>query len=141
VRAHFSHRLRVRYPETDQQGCVYHSRYLEYFDVAMTEFFRALGWNYPDLVAAGCDPSLVETHVVFKGPARFDDEVDIAVRSLRVGNSSFVLSFALSRPNEAAVLVSGQTTYVNIDAATSRPRPLPPPIRTALSERVEPQES
>ncbi|HSC71381.1 MAG TPA: acyl-CoA thioesterase, partial [Candidatus Methylomirabilis sp.] len=39
----FSFPIRVRYSEIDVQGIVYNSRYLEYVDVALTEYFRAMG--------------------------------------------------------------------------------------------------
>ncbi|MBI4736341.1 MAG: hypothetical protein HY766_09850 [candidate division NC10 bacterium] len=38
--------VRVRYSEIDRQGIVYYSRYLEYVDVALSEYFRALGFPY-----------------------------------------------------------------------------------------------
>ena len=36
----FRHRLRVRYSECDPQGHVFNARYLEYFDIGMTELWR-----------------------------------------------------------------------------------------------------
>ena len=36
------HPLRVRYAECDPQGVVFNSRYLEYFDVALTELWREI---------------------------------------------------------------------------------------------------
>ena len=35
------HRLRVRYGECDAQGVVFNAPYLAWFDVAMTELWRA----------------------------------------------------------------------------------------------------
>ena len=39
----FNHKLRVRFGETDMQGIVFNGNYLTYYDVAWTEYFRALG--------------------------------------------------------------------------------------------------
>jgi acyl-CoA thioesterase FadM len=41
----FRYYLRVRYAECDAQKVVFHSRYAEYTDVAINEFFRALGFS------------------------------------------------------------------------------------------------
>jgi acyl-CoA thioester hydrolase len=71
------YRHRVRYHETDAQGFLFNARYLELADVAMTEFFRELGWPYPELVAAGADPSVVSATLTFRKPARFDDLLDV----------------------------------------------------------------
>ena len=38
--------LLVRYAEVDQQGIVFNAHYLTYFDVGITEYFRALGYDY-----------------------------------------------------------------------------------------------
>ena len=39
----FAWRKRVRYAEIDAQAVVYNSRYLEYFDLALTEYWREAG--------------------------------------------------------------------------------------------------
>ena len=48
-REHFGlrERLRVRWAETDMQGIVFNGHYLTYFDVAITEYWRAIGMPYP----------------------------------------------------------------------------------------------
>ena len=43
----FTHSLRVRWSEVDRQGIVFNGNYLNYFDVAMGEYWRALGFPYP----------------------------------------------------------------------------------------------
>lgn len=133
----FAYSLRVRFHETDQQGIVYHSRYLEYLDVAMTEFFRFLGWDYPDLVTSGFDPSLVKTELNFLKPAVFDEMIDIAVNPQRVGRSSLSLAFVISRPGSEERLLSGLTVYVNVDPMTRTSRPIPSQVRAALERMVE----
>jgi acyl-CoA thioester hydrolase len=130
----FEHRLRVRYHETDQQGIVYHARYLEYLDVAMTEYFRHLGWDYKRLVKEGCDPSIVRTTVNFVRPASFEDQISIRVRPVRVGNSSFTLSYEITNGQDGEPLLVAETVYVNFDAATRRSIPLPSSVRERMSQ-------
>ena len=89
---------RVRYHETDAQGYVFNSRYLEFVDVGMTEFVKSLGYpGYGDFVAAGADPSVVRAEVDYRRPARFDDLLDIAVECTHVGTSSFRLRTTITR--------------------------------------------
>jgi acyl-CoA thioester hydrolase len=129
----FRHRMRVRYHETDQQGIVYHARYLEYLDVAMTEYFRHLGWaDFRQLLQEGFDPSLVRTTLHFRRPARFEEEIDIAVWPARVGNSSFTLQYEIRSAADEALL-EAETIYVNFDAATRKSRALP----AGVSERLQ----
>lgn len=129
----FEHRLRVRYHETDQQGIVYHSRYLEYLDVAMTEYFRHLGWDYRRLVQEGCDPSIVRTTVNFVRPASFEDEISIQVRPIRIGNSSFTLGYEISDCKDSKLLLAAETVYVNFDAAKRQSTPLPASVRERMA--------
>lgn len=119
VRNVLSHR--VRYHETDAQGFLFNSRYLELADVAMTEFFRALGFAYGELIAAGMDPSVVRAGIEFRRPARFDDVLDVAAACTRVGRSSFDLAVLVERDRNP--IAEMNLTYVNVEprAGTSRP--------------------
>lgn len=135
----FFHKFRVRYHETDPQKFLFNSRYLEYADVAMTEFFRSLGWSYPELLQMGCDPSVVSSTLDFRRPAYLDDWVDAEVDCLRIGSSSFTLRFSFSVRGEAVCIV--ESVYVNVDPGTASSRPIPADIahqlrlsRTAIAE-------
>ena len=134
IQAVFEHRLRVRYHETDQQGIVYHARYLEYLDVAMTEYFRHLGWGYRRLIEEGCDPSIVRTTIDFVRPASMEDEILIGVRPLRIGNRSFTLSYEITSCPQGELLLSAETVYVNFDAANRKSAPLPASIRNRMTQ-------
>jgi acyl-CoA thioester hydrolase len=129
----FQCRLRVRYHETDQQGGVYHARYLEYLDVAMTEYFRHLGWDYRQLNVEGCDPSLVQTTLKFKRQAIFDEEILVSVWPVRIGNSSYTLCFEIESALVHDELLSAETIYVNFDTKTKRSRPIPASVRDRLA--------
>jgi len=131
----FAHRLRVRYHEVDPQGIVFNSRYLEYLDVAMTEWFRWLGWPYPDLVTAGLDPSLVSLTIDWTAPATFDEQLSVGLSLQRVGRSSYTLAFEISRAETSELLATASVVYVNFDAATRRARPLPDEIRRKMLAR------
>jgi acyl-CoA thioester hydrolase len=121
---------RVRYHECDGQGLMFNGRYLEIADVAMTEFFRALGWTYPQLVAGGTDPSVVRAVLEFRRPVRLDDLVDVGAVCRRVGRSSFDLDVTLRRTGELIADIA--LVYVNVDVTTSRSRPLPDDVADAL---------
>jgi acyl-CoA thioester hydrolase len=129
-------RHRVRYHETDAQRIVFNARYLEWFDVAMAEFFRRCGWDYPALVEAGCDPSLVTVKLEFKRPAVFDDDLDVFVRPIQVGRSSFTLDFDVYRASDGEHLAVAEIVYMNVDVETQRSRPLPEAIRRRLQANL-----
>ena len=51
----FFHDIHVRYIETDQQGHVFFGHYLTYFDVALTEYLKAIGYSYDQFLQVGID--------------------------------------------------------------------------------------
>nr|WP_306631427.1 thioesterase family protein [Arthrobacter ulcerisalmonis] len=124
------YRHKVRNHEVDAQGFLFNSRYLEVADVAMTEFFRSIGWPYPKLIAEGTDPSVVSAVLSFKAPAYFEDDLDVDVKCRKVGTSSFHLDILVSR-NESAVAII-ELVYVNVEPTTAKSRPLPATVAEAL---------
>src|SRR3712207_8836242 len=51
----FVHRFRVRYHECDAQGIVFNANHFAYFDVTLTELWRAAFGSYDAMVEAGTD--------------------------------------------------------------------------------------
>ncbi len=127
----FAYRLRVRWAEVDRQGIVFNGHYLTYFDVGITEYYRALGLPYPDgLVQHGTDLYVRKAEVEYHASAEYDDEVDICVRVERLGRSSFDFRVEIHRADQ--LLVSGKVIYVNAEAAARKSAPLPDFLREAI---------
>jgi acyl-CoA thioester hydrolase len=135
----FSHPLRVRWAEVDRQGIVFNGHYLMYFDVGITEYWRAIGYPYPGtLLQQGNDTFAVKATIEYKAPARYDDQLDVMVRVARIGRTS--LQFVLQIDRGETQLISGELIYVNADAETRKPAPVPAFLREAIVrfERVPP---
>jgi len=126
----YRHSLRVRYQECDPQGVVYFARYPEYYDLAITELWRDTMNGYQMMVDAGADMVVAEMRTRYLGSARFDDLVDVDVVVDRLGGTSMLSSYTISRDGEP--LVEGSVRHVFIDPATKAKRPIPDEIRRAL---------
>src|ERR1041385_9186836 len=90
----FTITIRPRYGECDMQGIVFNAHWLTYFDEASTRFFEHLG-SRPKDTCMGSGPfdfTVVRATLEWKSPARFDDEVVIAIRPTRIGTKSFDLT-------------------------------------------------
>jgi acyl-CoA thioester hydrolase len=127
----FRHRLRVRYGECDPQGVVYFARYADFVDVGMTELWRERIRPYGEMVEAGSDMVVAELQLRYRGPALFDDELDVVIGVDRLGETSLTCAWRIERDGE--VLVEGTIRQVCIDPATKRKKPLPPDVRAALA--------
>lgn len=136
----FSHTLRVRWAEVDRQGIVFNGNYLLYFDVGITEYWRAIGCPYPDaLLQHGSDMFVKKASLEYHGPAGYDDVLDVCVRVARIGRSS--MQFLLEIHRGAEHLIDGEVLYVNVDPATRKSAPVPEFLRAAVLafERISPQ--
>lgn len=130
--APFRYYLRVRYQECDAQHVVFNARYGEYIDIACTEFLRAALPGPRDAMDGTFESQTVRQVIEWKRPARFDDVLEISVRTIRIGTTSFVLQFDLARPGEPDALVTSETTYVHVDPKTWTKREIEPHMRAAL---------
>jgi len=133
----FFHRLRVRWAEADLQGIVFNGHYLTYADVAITEYWRAIGYPYPSSVERlDADWLVVKATLEYRAPARYDDELDIGVRVGRIGNSS--LQFVLEMFCGENHLIDGEIVYVTVNPQTHAPLRVPDALREAIG-RLEGQ--
>jgi acyl-CoA thioester hydrolase len=130
----FRYYLRVRYQECDAQHVVFNARYGDYIDQACFEFLRAALPRPQDAMDGTFESQTVRQVVEWKRPARFDDVLEVAVRTTRLGTTSFVLSFEIRRAGEADLLVTSETTYVHVDSKTWTKREIEPQMRAALED-------
>lgn len=125
------HRFRVRYAECDPQGVVFNAHYLAYFDVGITELWRAALGGYRVMVDAGDDVVVVEATVRYRHPARFDDELELETAVSHLGTTSLGLAHRLTRAPDSRLLAEGEVVYVCVDAAGGK-QPLPGYLHDAL---------
>ena len=125
-----------RYAEVDQQGVVFNGHYLTWFDEACTGFLDHLGVTYPSLIDSGHDIQVVHSEIDYVAAgsvARFG----AGRRGVRrVGSTSFTLGFSVLRHSadtEEAVAVRGRNVYVVVSTEDWAKRPVPGPLREALS--------
>ena len=127
----FRHTFRVRYSEIDPQSVVFNSRYLEYADILVTEYFR-------DRKAAGM-PDDLEFHVRraevdYIAPIRVDELIEGRIEVERIGNSSMAMQVALYGADapEDHVRAEIKLVQVHVDLASGRPLRIPDSLRTAF---------
>ena len=132
--------LRVRYHEVDLQNIVFNANYLIYADIGITEYYRALPplRAHPDGVMDyfGPEHEVVVRHAEldYRASACADDMLDLGVRIIRFGNTSFTAEVAIFRSDMLLTVV--RLRYVHCHVATRRPVALPSSFR-ALVEAFE----
>lgn len=130
----FHHTFRVRYAEVDPQKVVFNSRYLEYADILMTEFFR-------DAHSRGM-PADAEFHVRraqvdYLAPIRFDELIEGRLVIAKIGNSSMETHIALHGADDGVLRANILLVNVHVDLAEGRPLRIPDAVRKAFGFPVE----
>ena len=119
-------RVRVRYAETDQMGVVYHSNYLMWFEVGRVELIRQLGLDYKRLEEEyGCGITVVDVHVRYRAPARYDDELGVQTTLQAVRGAVVRFGYKILRVEDGALLCEGETMHVVVGKDMKK-RVLPP---------------
>src|SRR5262245_16626462 len=126
----YRHRLAVRFRDCDGMGHVNHAVYFTYLEQCRLTFWRELtGVPSPHtrviIARAECD---------YRAPAHFGDELEIGLRVLAIGRTSFTLGYDITNLANARLIASGQTVMVSYDYEAATPRPLPDAARKLLEE-------
>jgi acyl-CoA thioester hydrolase len=116
--------IRVRYYDTDQMGVVYYGNYLRFFETARAEWIRAHGISYRELEAQGIIIPVIEAHVRYRQPARYDDLIDIATTARAIGRARVEFAYAIRRAGAGPLLAEGTTVHAFLDR-DGRPRRMP----------------
>ncbi|SMC28645.1 acyl-CoA thioester hydrolase [Desulfacinum hydrothermale DSM 13146] len=124
--------VRVRYADTDAQGHVFFSNYLIYFDQGLTDYLKAIGYGYDELLREGVDFFYVDAQCTYKGSARFDEVLNVHTRLTRIGKTSFTFQFSIHKAETDALIASGRIVAVAVDTETRRPVPVPEGLRRAV---------
>jgi acyl-CoA thioester hydrolase len=138
----FAAAVRVRFADTDAQGVAHNSNYLVWFEVARVEFLERYAGGYQRLRDQGIESFVLEAHVRFLVPARFDDRLLVHARCVDLRGARFRFEYAIVREGE--VIADGWTAHGTVDAATHRPTRTPEWLRAAIegiAGRPSPTES
>jgi acyl-CoA thioester hydrolase len=126
----FSHTFRVRYAEVDLQSVVFNSRYLEYADLIITEYWRTIGLHFAGEEAL--EFHVVRAEVDFTQPIRADEMVEGRAVTTRIGSSSVTTQIDLlgaeGRDQRAQIVL----VHVHVDLETGKPIPIPDAARAVL---------
>ncbi len=131
----FSIRVHVRYAECDMQGHVFNGHYLTWFDMAHTCLLtKAFERSYKEMVASGIDVVVAEAGIRFLAPARFEEELEIAVELDPPTNSSLTSRYAVRRQGD--VITTGFLRHVCVDPQALTKLRWPAELRAALEPYV-----
>jgi acyl-CoA thioester hydrolase len=132
----FSHVHRVTYAECTMGNHIYYGRYLELLEAARGEFFRHLGVTFQQWQQRQLIFPVIECHLRYHAPARYDDLLSIALApSLAQGirlNFGYRISNQQNRP-----LFEGETFHI-CTSLDEKPKRLPEDLTSLLQPYLSP---
>jgi acyl-CoA thioester hydrolase len=122
--------MRVGFDETDAQAVVYYGRYFPYFDRARVEYQRHLQLLHA--LPPGLEFVMRRVVCEYEAPARFDDELEVFIRTASIGRSSWHWEFAVHHCESGELLARAEQVMVLIERATRAPVAVPAGMRDAV---------
>jgi acyl-CoA thioester hydrolase len=119
-----STKYRVPYADTDMMGIVYYGNYLTLFERCRNEVMRQTGVTYKEMEER--DKAMlpvIEAHVDYSKPARYDDELTIYGWLAAAGGVRIKVCCVVMRGDE--LLASGYTVHACVSTENMRPMRLP----------------
>jgi acyl-CoA thioester hydrolase len=129
----FVWQLRVYFEDTDAGGVVYHSRYLNFFERARTEWLRSKGVNQERLAREeNALFAIRHMDMDFNHAARLDDELDITVSNVSTSGVRMTFDQGMTRCSDGRTVATARLTAVCLKADSFKPTRMPAWIRAKL---------
>jgi acyl-CoA thioester hydrolase len=102
-----------------------------WFELARVAYLAEHAGGYKALQEQGLEALVVEAHVRYGVPARFDDRLQIHARVRDVRGARFRYEYAVTRGDE--LLADGWTAHACVNATSFRPTRVPDALRAAIA--------
>src|ERR1041385_7352671 len=130
-----STQVRVRNYEVDWQGIVHNAIYLQYFEVGRIEYLKHLGVKIEiGTIRGDMKVVLVRNDVLYKSPARFDEELRIHSRISYIKNTSFAFEGFIEDAASGRLIAENTAIHVWLHPRTGEPVAVPENFRIAVTQ-------
>lgn len=116
-------------------GIVYNGNYLRFFEIGRTELLRQIGLPYVNLESAGYLLPVLEAHVEYRSPARYDDLLSITTRFRYTGGARIDISYEIE--HESRSVAVGYTKHTFVTSDTFRPTRPPQQFIAAMERELQ----
>jgi acyl-CoA thioester hydrolase len=130
----FRHTYRVVYADCTIGNHIYYARYLDILEAARGEFFRELGVTLVELQAQDMIFPVVECHLRYKSPARYDEVLTIELWTALVQGARLNFGFRILK-DEKILILEGETFHV-CTGLNEKPKRIPAELGQKLEGRL-----
>lgn len=110
----FTHKLRIRYGETDQMGYCYYGNYAQFFEIGRVETLRSLGISYKAMEESGIMLPVAEMTVKYIKPTFYDDLISIKTTISKTPSVKIEFNYEIfNEKNELLTTAYTKLVFVN----------------------------
>ncbi len=138
---HFKTSFRTRFSETDAYGHINNVSYFAYFEQARLDYFAHLElFKQLQVMKSHLDPN--SKHLVvtanlecnYLSQLFYGQNIDVYVRTARIGKSSFDLEYAVLDQKENTLVAVGRGSIVYVNRETNKSESLPEAFKKQLAK-------
>ena len=131
-----THRIRVRYAETDPMKYVYYGNYATYLETARVELFRGIGMAYSEIEDRGIWLPVSEFNIKYIKPAFYDEVLEIRTRIEQLPQVRIRFDYDIY--NSAGELITQAYTILYFyDASKNKPTKCPEFLMSLLEKHFD----
>ncbi|QGW78092.1 acyl-CoA thioesterase [Pseudomonas alkylphenolica] len=133
LREHFQHfqAITTRWHDNDVYGHVNNVVYYSYFDSAVNSYLIEVGGL--DIHQGEVIAFVVSSSCDYFTSIAFPERIEVGLSVSKLGNSSVHYSLGIFKAGEPQACATGRFVHVFVERASSRPVPVPQPLRAALN--------
>ncbi len=130
-----STKIQIRFSDCDMLNHVNNATYFQYFEIARINFFAQClpdwDWKKEGII-------LARNVIDYKIPLFFEDNCEIEVSCLKVGNASFTLAYQVYATNndKKTLKSSGESVLVCFDFTKQKTIPVPERVKIVLEKNM-----
>ncbi len=126
--------IRVHYALTDQMGVVYHGHYAQFYEIGRTDAIRALGFTYKNIEAMGIIMPVIDLHLKFLLPAKYDDLITVKTFLKEIPQSHKVIFYGEIYNEKNQLLNIGEVTMYFMESQTMKKCLMPEELNLKLQQ-------
>ena len=118
-------RLTPRLGDTNARGCVDDVALLVFFEAARANALRELGLPYEQIQARGVNALTIKARLTNHSSAEMEDPLVVHTSIGEAGRLRFSFVYEIRRETDDALVASGETLHILVEAGTGQPTRVP----------------
>jgi acyl-CoA thioester hydrolase len=118
-------RVTARLGDTNARGCVDDVALLVFFEAARAVALRELGLPYDQIQARGVNALTIKARLTNHSCAQMEDPLVVRTSIGEAGRLRFSFVYEIRRETDDALVASGETLHILVDAGSGQPSRVP----------------